>query len=313
MEATESAALVALVSRRFQSFAEAVEAALGGLSNALPGTLGLGQFDPDGETCKVTDLAGDPIPGLERGTALRLAGPESDWLDRDLLRTVGIESSLVAPLELSDGNVVGLLFGLAAPRGAYGPDHGVLLGVAARVLATQWESVRTRSELRRLREGLRDGRRTDADTGLPNRDSFLELLEREWKLAKRNSVRSVVVACHVAVPGAGKAHGSPVALLALKDAAEVLAGSVRATDHVGRVEIAELAAILVGCDGRAGAEAFIDRYRRALERATRGRPFEIEVSCAFQDLGPTSSALDALARAEDSSRIGTGETEPPPG
>ena len=302
MEPTENAALVALVSRRFQSFAEAAEAALAGVAKSLPGTLGLGQFDPDGETCRVTDLAGAPTPGLQRASILRLAGPEADWLDRDLMRSVGIESSLVAPLEISDGKIVGLLFALAPHPRAYGPDHLVLLGVAARILATEWEGVQTRAELRRLRDTARDGRRTDVETGLANRDTFLELLEREWKLVKRSSVRSAVVACQVDVNGAGNGHGSPVDLLGLKDAADVLAGSARTTDYVARIDARELGVVLVGYDGPDGAESFIQRYHQALERATGGRPFAVHVSCAYQDLGPTESGLEALGRAEAASR-----------
>jgi GGDEF domain-containing protein len=304
MEPTENAALVALVSRRFQSFAEAAEAAVAGVAKSLPGTLGLGQFDSDGETCRVADLAGAPIPGLQRGAILRLAGADDDWLDRDLLRSVGIESSLVAPLEISEGKVVGLLFALATRAHAYGPDHMVLLGVAARILATEWEGVQTRAALRRLRDSGRESGRTDVETGLVNRATFLELLEREWKLVKRSSVRSLIVACQVEVEGPGNGHGSPIDLMGLKDAADVLAGSARTTDYVARTDASELVAVLVGCAGPDGAEAFIQRYHQALERATVGRPFAVRVSCAYQDLLPAESGLDALGRAVAASRNG---------
>jgi GGDEF domain-containing protein len=298
MEPTERAALVALAGRRFHSFAEAAETTLTALAKALPGTLVLGQFDPEGEVCRVTDLSGEPRSGLERGATLRLAATGEDWLDRDLLRSAGIESSFTAPLEMGDGNVVGLLCALAAPPDAYGPGQLSLLAVGARILSQEWEDVRMRAEIRQLRDRLRDGGTTDADTGLANREGFSDTLEREWRLVKRGSVQSALVACRILVPGASNGQGSPIATLALKDAADVLAGSARGTDHVGRVGPATLAAILVGCEGPAGAEAFIQRFTRAVERATQGRPFAVEVSCAYQDLAHTESALDALAQAQ---------------
>jgi GGDEF domain-containing protein len=296
MTPSENLALVALASRRFQSFAEAAEVTLAGLAAELPGTVVLAQFDPENETCRVTDVNGSPIPGLERGAPLRVSGPE-EWLDRNGLRAVGFESALTVPLELSNGNVVGLLCALNRRADAYGTDQRLVLTLAARMLGHEWEGVRARAEVRRLREQVRDGGNTDAETGLANRDGFLEVVDREWRLAKRSSVQSFVVACRVVVEGASEA-GSPLATLALKDAAEVLAGSVRETDHVGRVGDASLAAILVGCDGPQGARAFVVRYRRALERVTQGRPFEVEVSCACQDLAEADSAPDAVGRAE---------------
>ena len=154
MEPSENAALVTLSDRRFQSFAEAAGVALDALTQALQGTIVLGQFDPDGETCRVTDLAGEPIHGLDRGATLRLSSPAENWLDAQLLRAVGIESSLTVPLEMSDGNVVGLLCGLAAPAGAYSPEQRVLLAVAARLLEHEWEGVRMRAEMRQPRDRM---------------------------------------------------------------------------------------------------------------------------------------------------------------
>ncbi|HYU60568.1 MAG TPA: GGDEF domain-containing protein [Solirubrobacterales bacterium] len=299
MESSESAALVALADHRFQSFAEAAETALAGLREALPGTIVLAQFDPESEVCRVTDLSGAPIPGLERGATLRISTPDG-WIDHALLRSVGLESALVVPIELSDGNVVGLLCALDSHPSAYGDDQRLVMTLAARMLGYEWEGVRARAEVHHLRDQLRDDASSDAETGLANRDGFLQVLDREWRLAKRSSVQSFVVACHV-VPNGSVEVAAPSVTLALKDAAEVLAGSARETDHVGRVGETSLAAILVGCDGPQGAEAFTLRYRRALDRVTQGRPFVVEVACAHQDLGEAASAPEALSRAEAAS------------
>ena len=298
MDATHNAALAALGERRFASFAEAADAALVGLSDAVPGTVVLARFDPDGETCRVTDLRGAPIQGLERGVTLRVSTP-GVWLDQQLLNAAGIRSSLVAPLELHDGNVVGLVCAFDAATGAYADDHRVLVSVAARILAYEWEAVRAQAELRHLREDTRDRGKSDPETGLFDRDAFLEVLDREWRLAKRSTVQSYLVAARVVVGGTVNGTGSPAATLGLKDAAEVLAGVARTTDHVGRVGPATLAAVLVGCHGPEGAEAFVERFRHAVARATQGRPFTVEIATAYRDIKQFDAASEALAGAEE--------------
>lgn len=301
MERVENAALIALAGHRCPSFAEAAEGALRALEDTVAGTIALARFDSDAETCRVTDVAGRPIEGLERGITLQLPHPGEGWLDPELLRGAGIASSLCVPLEISDGNVVGLLCAFAAPAGAYGDDELALLTVAARLLGHEWESVRRRAENQQLRDRLRDDD-SDADTGLAKRDRFVELLDREWRLAKRSSVSSIVVACEVAVDAGGKAIAAPIATLALKDAAEVLVGSARTTDHLGRVGATTLAAALVGCNGPEGADAFIDRLQSAVARVSAGRPFSIELSCAYHDLEQAADAGEALKRAEGDAR-----------
>ena len=125
------------------------------------------------------------------------------------------------------------------------------------------------------------------------------MLDREWRLAKRGTVQSHLVACCVDVGGTVNGAGSPVATLALKDAAEVLAGVARTTDHVGRVGTSTLAAVLVGCHGAEGAEAFVARLRQAIARATQGRPFTVEIACAYSDVKLFDSAAEALSSSED--------------
>jgi GGDEF domain-containing protein len=310
MEATHKVALAALGARRFASFAEAADMAVAGLSDAVPGTLVLARFDPEGEGCRVTDLRGAPIAGLERGVTLRISTP-GVWIDPALLTTAGVRSSIVAPLELHDGNVVGLLCAFDTDGGAYLDEHRVLVELAARILAYEWEAVRAQAELRHLREESRDAGQTDAETGLYHREEFLEVLEREWKLAKRSTVQSYLVSCRVVVQDGANGNGSPIATLALKDAAEVLAGVARTTDHVGRVGSSSLAAVLVGCHGGEGAEAFVARFRHAAARATEGRPFTVNIAVAYRDIKLFDSAEEALGHTEDAATFATAPSAVP--
>ena len=293
MDAPHNAALAGLSERRFASSAEAAEAALAGLADSVRGTVVLARFDPDGEACRVTDLRGAPVQGLERGVTLRVGAP-GVWLDQELLASAGIRSSVVSPLELHDGNVVGLVCAFDTEPASYSEDDRVLVNLASRILAYEWGAVRAKAELRHLREEARESGKTDPETGLFDRDAFLEVLDREWRLAKRDTVQSFLVAAHVVVGGQSNANGSPVATLGVKDAAEVLAGVTRSTDHVGRVGPSTLAAVLVGCHGPDGAEAFVARFRRAVERATQARPFTVEIAISYRDVKLFDSASEAL-------------------
>jgi GGDEF domain-containing protein len=184
-------------------------------------------------------------------------------------------------------------------------DHRVLLELASRILAYEWEAVRAQAELRSLREEARDTGKTDAETGLYDRDAFCEVLDREWKLAKRSTVQSFLVVCRIVVGGTTNGGGSPMATLGLKDVAEVLAGVARTTDHVGRVGSSTLAFVLVGCHGGEGAEAFVARLRHAVARATQGRPFSVELAVGYRDVVLFDSSEEALAHAEDAATFAT--------
>ena len=169
---------------------------LAALDEAIPGTVMLGQLDMAEELCRVIEVRDGAKIDLRRGTTLPLAaittnentGSESNGdsgvttdgeLDREFLRSLSVGACLTRHLEMSDGSIIGALCALDTDSGAYSSDHLVLLGVAARLLSYEWENVSRRAELRRLRESVRDIGSSDADTGLPNREGFLELLERE--------------------------------------------------------------------------------------------------------------------------------------
>jgi GGDEF domain-containing protein len=306
MDPFETRALVRLADQRFQSFSEAAEAVLGALEEVVPGTLMLGQFDPDEPVCRVIEVRGDGVNGLRRGSALPLAesiparsngsataAPDEGRLDGEYLRSLSVKTWLATPLEMSDGTIAGSLCALATNTDAFCTDHAALLGIAARMLSYEWESVNRRAELRRLREQARDSATTDADTGLANRDSFVDSLDREWRLAERGTVQSVLVTCEV---GTDAGVGDAAARLALKDAAEVLNATVRTTDHAGRVGDSRLAAVLIGCE-EAGAAAFVHRFEAALQRVTHARPHPVRLSFAVQPLAGTPSPGEALESA----------------
>lgn len=305
--------LFPLISQRFQSFSEATDATLDVLNDQVPGEIVLGQVEPDDDRLRVLEVRGASIIGIERGNMLPLAkvkggsghGPDGglldgtagiDDLEADHLRSLGLAEWVALPLELSDGAVVGIVAALSRRQGDFNAEHVVMLGVAARMLAYEWERVRARNELRQLRHRLDAGTDSDSATGLPGRERFLDLLEREWRLARRGTVESMAVCFRI--HAGTEPEGSPLAVLALKDAAEALAGAARATDQIGRVGPMALGVAMVGCEDETGVDALVHRFQQALRRVTHGRPVEIRVTHGSAALGESESPLAALDRAE---------------
>jgi diguanylate cyclase (GGDEF)-like protein len=301
-------ALSRLAARRFGSFADAATSVFDLLESTSPGgSLVLGQVDWDEGTCRVIDARGDLVA---RGTELPLArglpatgSPGGDLLDADALAALGPASWVAAPLDAADGSVVGVLLGTGAGGRAPSRELAQLVLVGARFLSYEWESISARAELRRLAEVARDRSSTDAVTGLPNRETLVESIEREHELSKRGTVESYVVVCHMRDRAAlVERFGEAMANLLLKDVAEVLSGAVRRTDYLARVSPDGLSAVLVGCKGPDGALAFLGRFERSLERVAANRPAALSLSYGIQRLADAESPEEALVRAESSAR-----------
>ena len=199
--------------------------------------------------------------------------------------------------------MIGVLLATGADGAAPSRELAQLLLIGARLLSYEWESISARAELRRLAEVARDRTSTDPVTGLPNRETLLAAIEREWELSKRGTVESYVVVCHLRDREALiERYGEAMTNLLLKDVAEVLGGAIRRTDYLARVSPDALSAVLVGCKGPEGALAFLGRAERALERATEGRPAGLQLSYGIQRLADADSTNEALELAEISAR-----------
>lgn len=299
MASSDTSTLTRLARRRFQNFSEAAEVVLSALADVIPGTVLLGRLEPDEQVCRVMDIRGTGVGGLRRGAVLPVA---TAGLDVEFLGSLGARTSLTLPLETSDGIIVGVLCALDSSVGAYRSEHAALLGIAAVLLGHEWESVQRRAELRRLRARLSHGPSTDAATGLANRDGFLEVLDREWRLVARGTVESVLVACSVEVDVGDGPNHEAMKNVALKVAADVLNASTRVTDHVGRVGPMTVAAILVGCRVDE-ASAFVERFESALGRVTqRGHP-KVEISYSIQSLAAAPPPEELLEVGETAAGV----------
>jgi diguanylate cyclase (GGDEF)-like protein len=298
-------ALARLAERPFPSFSEAADAVLDLLESELPdGSVLVGQVHPDGDEYRLIDVRGRAAGELQPGSTLPLSAngdPSANGLlDAETLASLSVRSYLAVPLETGSGAGAITVCALASGTNLYTRSHLDLIAVAGRLLTHEWESVRLRAELRRLSERLRDPRRTDALTGLPNRTSFNQALEREWRLAERGSAESFVVVIRLSnLAEVAERHGAGVKELLVKDAAEVLEGSIRRSDHSGRLGDDSFGIVLVGCKGPQGAEAFYTRFEQGLARVTRERPASLVAARSIAALGECDSPEAALQVAEE--------------
>lgn len=296
MDQNETRTLARLAERRFRNFSEAAYEVLEALTGVLPGVIALGRMDNNEHAHRVIEVRGGGLIGVEEGTVLPPSGRE---VDDEFLRSLGAQDWLSDPLEMSDGRIVGVLCAIDPGSDSYTPEHAALLGVGARLLAHEWESVELRSELRRLRGRVNAGPRTDADTGLPDREGFTELLAQEWQAVEQGTAPSVLIVCQVDSGDRESGNGSVAAKdrLALKLVADVLGATTRGSDRVGRVGEMSVGAILVNCEPK-DAPSFIARFLAALDRVTEGRDPKIEVSCGVQPLADASTPQEVLDLAE---------------
>ena len=282
---------------RFRSFSDAVETVVGALAEALPGLVLLARVEPDGQTCRIVDIAGIGIGRLQRGDILPISMSDQVVnLEPEYLRSLGAQARLAKPLENSAGIITGVLCALSPEDEDFHSEHVALLGVGAVLLGHEQESVQQRAELRRLHARLSEGPGIDPETGLADQSAFLEPLEREWNLAKRGTVESVLLTFTVEAPGKESGSEDVELRLAVKVAAEVLSACARETDHVSRVGPRTLATVLVGC-GAEEAPAFVERFQGALRRVTSGRS-AFQISCRVQPLAALGALEGALEEAD---------------
>jgi diguanylate cyclase (GGDEF)-like protein len=300
-------ALARLAERRFQSFSEAADGVLDLLEAELPpGSLLLGQVDSEEGELRLIDVRGDAADTVNAGSTLPLAqhlnGNGGGLLDPATLEELSVRSYLAMPLQTHGGGAI-TLCALSPGTDLFTRSHLELLAVAGRLLAYEWESVKWRADLRRLNERLRDPERTDSLTGLLNRTAFIEALEHEWRLAERGSTETYLLACRLTnLVHVTTRHGAGVGELLLHDTAGVMEEAIRRTDHVGRLRDDMFGAVLVGCKGQAGADAFFTRFQHALARVTSERPATLDVAYAVLALGRAESPEEALREIEKAAR-----------
>ncbi len=172
-----------------------------------------------------------------------------------------------------------------------------------RLLASTEELGRERADLAEARKVLRTQAVRDELTGLPNRTSILEVLDREMARAVRDkSTLSVVLADVDYLKKINENHGQAAGDEVLKEVGRRLEHAIRSYDTAGRYAGGEFLLVLPSFEGDTGVERL-----RKIHDAICGKPMAcssitLSVTCSFgvSILLPNQfySAEELLERAE---------------
>jgi diguanylate cyclase (GGDEF)-like protein/PAS domain S-box-containing protein len=155
------------------------------------------------------------------------------------------------------------------------------------------------TRLRIAQDALAELAHYDSLTGLLNRRSFDDALEREWMLSQRDGIDTFVVVADLdGFKAINDRFGHSAGDDALRQVARALHACVRTTDVLGRLGGDEFGGLLVRCGGEAAAIGFVARLQE--EMARRPWPFDatVGVTCAYQSLKRATSPTEALHTAD---------------
>jgi len=225
------------------------------------------------------------------GLSTNLPGQPAAWLGGHLLagwRGLGFELAVAAPI-LSEPAMIGLsiaalfffvLWVSAWRRNQRHSDERQTLQF--QLLSRDEELKREKSDLEAAREALRAHAVRDELTGLPNRTSIVELLEREMARAVRDkSTLSVVLADIDHLTKINESHGQSGGDEVLKEVGRRLEHAIRNYDAAGRYHGGEFLLVLPSFEADTGVERL-----RKIHDAICGKPILIDsqslsVTCSF--------------------------------
>ena len=162
--------------------------------------------------------------------------------------------------------------------------------------------VGTGSHLSELQEELRQLATVDELTGLANRRGFFALGEHELLVAART--RSAIALLFVDVDGLKRVNdelGHAMGDLLLKEAADVIRETIRASDLAGRLGGDEFCVLLMG-DPELDPDRAVERMRAttAIHNRRPGREFHLSLSIGLSAIPPGRSVtLEELIDAAD--------------
>lgn len=194
-------------------------------------------------------------------------------------------------------------------RGVAGGDPEMVLAAAARILLAnqrlQADLSTARAELQQQRhqvEELVAEARTDTLTGLPNRRSFNEDLERRFDQWRRHQMPVALIMIDIDhFKRFNDSYGHTAGDAVLRRAAQIISSSLRQMDLAARFGGEEFAVILPGTKLREAIK--VAERVRAMVAAQRfeldGRPLEITISAGVAPAMPGDEMIDLIERADE--------------
>ncbi|HJT35473.1 MAG TPA: GGDEF domain-containing protein, partial [Pirellulales bacterium] len=194
-------------------------------------------------------------------------------------------------------------------RGVAGGDPEMVLAAAARILLAnqrlQADLSSARAEIQQQRhqvEELVAEARTDTLTGLPNRRSFNEDLERRFDQWRRHQMPVALIMIDIDhFKRFNDSYGHTAGDAVLRRAAQIISSSLRQMDLAARFGGEEFAVILPGTKLREATK--VAERVRAMVAAQRfeldGRPLEITISAGVAPAMPGDEMIDLIERADE--------------
>lgn len=233
---------------------------------------------------------------MVKGNGPRIAHDSGDvaaYRDAPIGQQVPIQAYVGVPLTHSDGSLFGTLCAIDPARqpAAIAQEQG-LIELLAAMLSTILQSELQAADEARRSERLALEAATDALTGLSNRRAWNELMAHEEERCGRYGHPAAVLVLDIdglkrINDSAGHAAGDAL----IVRTAQALRTAARQNDVVARLGGDEFAMLAIECD-RAGAEALLERTRRALREAG------VSASVGMATRDPVSGLQAAWERAD---------------
>ena len=192
------------------------------------------------------------------------------WGDSDAARALGLQTYVSVPVRMGDGALFGTLCAASAGRHVIDADAENVLRLFSRLIGYHIERERLIEQLRRANEELSESALSDPLTGLPNRRSLAQELNRMLARVQRDDRALVVAFIDLdAFKPINDRYGHEAGDRFLVAMARALEGALRGGDLVARIGGDEF--VVAGTVPRESADAAADVLCRRLEAATRGR------------------------------------------
>ena len=169
------------------------------------------------------------------------------WGDSDAARALGLQTYVSVPVRMGDGALFGTLCAASAGRHVIDADAENVLRLFSRLIGYHIERERLIEQLRRANEELSESALSDPLTGLPNRRSLAQELNRMLARGQRDDRALVVAFIDLdAFKPINDRHGHAAGDHLLRTIAARLLQCVRKTDTVARLGGDEFVVVVDG-------------------------------------------------------------------
>lgn len=226
------------------------------------------------------------------------------WGDLPIVRTLGIQSHLSAPVRLTDGELYGMLCGASRRKVAMDANGRRAAAIFAHLIGQHIEHDRLLRKLRQANAALKRSAHEDPLTGLPNRRAVIDALTR--RLAQHDRNGGNLLAAFIDLDGfkhINDRYGHQIGDAFLAAVAKQLTVNLRAGDMVGRIGGDEFLLLASVADGQSAAAsaALQIRLDDCLRRQFRLGAIQIAYSGASVGIvsaSPGETAAGLIARAD---------------